>query len=162
MELWDAYNEDGTLAGVDLVRGERIPEGLRHVVVEVFVKHKNGNILLTKRDFNKPGFPGLWESGAGGSVIKGETIEDGARRELREETGIVAGDMKQIYYLVTRNAIHIGYSTIVDIPVNSIVLQEGETIDYRWMSLPEFKKFMFTREFVPTLRDRLRKIIDKI
>ena len=26
MELWDAYNADETLAGVDLVRGEAVPE----------------------------------------------------------------------------------------------------------------------------------------
>lgn len=162
MELWDAYKEDGTLAGVDLVRGEKIPDGLKHAVVEVLVKHKNGNILLTKRDYNKPGFPGLWESGAGGSVIKGEEFEPAARRELFEETGIQAEELKQIYYLVTKHAIHIGYVTTVDIPPSSIVLQEGETIDYRWMSVHEFKKFMMSREFVPTLRERLRSIIDKI
>ena len=25
MEIWDAYNADGTLAGFDIVRGEKVP-----------------------------------------------------------------------------------------------------------------------------------------
>ena len=28
MEIWDAYKEDETLAGIDLIRGEKIPKGL--------------------------------------------------------------------------------------------------------------------------------------
>ena len=75
MELWDAYKSDGTLAGSTLVRGEKIPEGLCHAVSEVFVMHEDGSILLMQRDFNKPNYPGCWESGAGGAVKKGESFE---------------------------------------------------------------------------------------
>ena len=39
MEIWDAYKEDETLAGVDLIRGEDIPVGLYHGVVDIFVIH---------------------------------------------------------------------------------------------------------------------------
>lgn len=53
MEIWDAYNKDGTLAGVDLIRDEEIPKGLRHGVAEVFVIHEDGTILLMQRDWNK-------------------------------------------------------------------------------------------------------------
>ena len=59
MEVWDAYKADGTLSGIDLIRGEEIPPGLYQGVVEVFVMHKDGEILLTQRDFEKPSFPGL-------------------------------------------------------------------------------------------------------
>lgn len=31
-EIWDAYNKDGTLAGFDLIRGEKIPNGIYHLV----------------------------------------------------------------------------------------------------------------------------------
>ena len=42
MEIWDAYLRDGTKAGVDLVRGEPIPEGLYHLVSDVLVRHRDG------------------------------------------------------------------------------------------------------------------------
>ena len=51
-ELWDAYYPDGTLAGVDLTRGEKIPDEYRHAVAEVFVAHEDGTVLLMQRDFN--------------------------------------------------------------------------------------------------------------
>jgi hypothetical protein len=35
MEIWDAYNEDGSLVGRDLIRGDKIPDGLFHLVSEV-------------------------------------------------------------------------------------------------------------------------------
>ena len=45
MELWDGYQRDGTLARVDLVRGEIVPEGLYHLVCEIIVEHQDGSIL---------------------------------------------------------------------------------------------------------------------
>ena len=104
MEIWDAYNEDGSLAGIDLIRGEEIPKGLYHGVAEVFVSHIDGSILLMQRDLNKPNSPGLFESGAGGSLLKGESFLEGAIRELKEETGINCTEIdvykRQDVYLV--------------------------------------------------------------
>lgn len=76
MELWDAYYPDGTPAGCDLIRGEKIPENLRHMVAEASVMHRDGDILLMQRDFDKPNYPGFRESGAGGSVLKGESMAE--------------------------------------------------------------------------------------
>ena len=50
MEIWDGYNSDGTLAGVDLVRGEPIPEGIYFMTVEILVRHVDGDYLLMQRD----------------------------------------------------------------------------------------------------------------
>lgn len=40
MELWDAYTRDGQPTGDLLVRGEKIPQGLYHIVCEVLVRHE--------------------------------------------------------------------------------------------------------------------------
>lgn len=56
MEIWDAYLEDGALAGCDLIRGSQIPFGLFHLVCEVIVRHKDGSYLLMQRDYNKINF----------------------------------------------------------------------------------------------------------
>ena len=48
MELWDAYDSDfRKVDGVALIRGEPIPEGLRHLVCDVIVRHTDGSYLLT-------------------------------------------------------------------------------------------------------------------
>ena len=91
MELWDAYNSNfEKIEGMTLVRDEVIPEGFYHLVCEILVRHVDGTYLLMKRDPTKPLYPNMWEATAGGSALQGETALEGAMRELREETGIVA------------------------------------------------------------------------
>lgn len=159
MELWDAYKADGTLAGSTLVRGEKIPEGLCHAVSEVFVMHEDGTILLMQRDKNKLNYPGYWESSAGGSVLKGESFELGARRELLEETGILAGELELIFKSFTQDTIYKGYLCRTSVEKDSIKLQRGETIDYRWVDQNDFMKVFESQEFVASLKDRIRKFV---
>ncbi len=154
-EIWDAYYPDGSLAMVGLVRGEAIPEQYRHAVADVFVMHRDGTILLTQRDFKKPNFPGLWESSAGGSVLRGETFEQGARRELLEETGIEAGELIPTYRITTGRVIYQGYVCYTDIPKDRVVLQEEETVAFRWADRETFLRIFESDEFVPLLRERL-------
>lgn len=159
MEIWDAYNKDGTLAGVDLIRDEEIPKGLRHGVAEVFVIHEDGTILLMQRDWNKKGYPGCWESGAGGSILKGESFLEGAKRELWEETGIHAEQLQSNYRCVTEETIYQGYVCQTSVPKDSITLQEGETIAYRWVSREEFLSIYESDQFPDLLRNRLQKFV---
>lgn len=154
-ELWDAYYPDGTLAGVDLVRGEKIPEEYRHAVVEVFVAHKDGSILLTQRDFSKITYPGYWESTACGAVLKGESFLEGARRELYEETGIRSDELTEIYTYVSNNAIYKGFYCETDILKYRVHLQDGETMSYKWVSYDEFMKIFYSEDYVDSLRDRM-------
>lgn len=151
MEIWDAYNPDGTLAGVDLIRGEEIPKGLRHGVAEIFVMHEDGTILLMQRDWNKEGYPGYWECSAGGSILKGESFLEGAKRELWEETGIRADELEMIYCSVSEETIYHGYFCRTDIPKDSVILQEGETIAYRWVTKDEFMEIYKQEEQIPIL-----------
>lgn len=161
IEFWDAYHADGTLAGCDLIRSKEIPNGLRHMVAEVFVIHKDESVLLMQRDFHKPNYPGFWESGAGGSVLKGESAIDGAKRELKEETGILVNhDLEELYHVVTDTTIYQGYLYTTDIFKESIKLQKGETIAFRWVSKQEFREIFCSNQYVDGLKERLSQFIE--
>lgn len=157
MEIWDGYNEDGRLAGCDLIRSQPIPFGLYHLVSEVLVQHTDGSYLLMQRDFNKKGYPGMYEATAGGSVLKGETPICGAMRELEEETGIASSQLVQIYNYVNKdnNTIYYGYLCITDCEKSSVTLQKGETISYRWLPKEEFFTFLYSKEYIQAHRERL-------
>lgn len=164
MELWDGYYEDETLAGVDLIRGQAIPKGMYHIVCEIIVCHEDGEYLLMQRDWEKESYPGLYESSAGGSVLKGETPIEGARRELKEETGITAEHMELLYRKLNKkkNAIYYGYFCKTNQEKTSICLQEGETISYLWLKKEEFLKFVDTDAYVPGGRERLKEYFESI
>ena len=142
MELWDAYLPDGTLAGRDLVRGEPIPEGLRHLVSEILVRHADGDYLLMQRDPRKTNYGGCFEATAGGSALKGENAERCAWRELWEETGIRSGQLTKIGRFVSHNTIYEIFFCVTDCDKNSIQLQDGETVSYKWISESSFVDFI--------------------
>ena len=156
MELWDAYHRDGTKAGVDLVRYEPIPDGLYHVVSEIIVRHTGGEYLVMQRDFNKKGWPGAYECTAGGSALKGEGAYECAVRELFEETGIKETDLKYLgEEIVDRHhTIYHEYFCETSAPYGSVVLQEGETISYKWVTPGELREMIENGTVISARRNR--------
>ena len=45
-ELWDAYDREGNRLGFDLVRGEPLPEGVWHMVAEIYAVTLDGRVLV--------------------------------------------------------------------------------------------------------------------
>jgi 8-oxo-dGTP diphosphatase len=162
MEIWDAYKEEETLEGRDLIRGEAIPKGLFHLVSEIIVKHKDGTYLLMQRDWKKPKFPGLYVASAGGSALKGEEAYDAAVRELKEETGVKAKKLKKIYKHLSKDTIYYGYLCETDCDKEYIILQEGETISYLWLTKEEFLKFVESDLYLQPYKERMIKYLDSI
>jgi len=162
LEIWDGYNEKEELLGLDLIRGEEIPNGAYHLVVEVLVRHLDGDYLLMQRDFNKEGFPGFYEATAGGSALKGESAKQAIAREAFEEAGIKLKELKLINKQIEHPIIFYSYLSIVDCDKASVRLQEGETIDYIWLNQSDFVEFMTSAESISTQRDRLMPYLNMI
>lgn len=137
MERWDAYNSGFIKQnGVVLTRGEPIPPGLYHLVCDVLVQHVDRDYLLMQRDPRKS-YGGMWEATAGGSALQGEDPPACARRELLEETGIEAECLTEVGQVLDKSTIYVEYLCRTDCSKNSIILQEGETVAYRWVSRDE-------------------------
>ena len=139
METWDAYDCNlNKIADVSLIRGEPIPDGYYHLVCEIIVKHNDGSYLLMQRDKRKH-LGGMWEATAGGSALQGETPLTCAARELREETGIVSGEFTEVGRVLHHGhkSIYVEYLCKTDADKNRIILQDGETADYKWVTKEE-------------------------
>ncbi|MBR3693689.1 MAG: NUDIX domain-containing protein [Erysipelotrichales bacterium] len=164
MEIWDAYNDNLEKIGIDLIRGERIPEGMYHLAAEVIVKHIEGDYLLMTRDPSKEAYPGYETLGTCGAVLKGENGYEGALRELREESGIYATTLTPLNQYISKEQrrIYVSYYTEVDCDKDSITLQEGETVAYRWISLEEVLDFLKSDLCIPSQRLRLQAYFESI
>ena len=152
MEIWDGYWEDGSLANIDLVRGEPIPNGIYHMVCEILVRHTDGDYLLMQRDFRKSNFGGYYEATAGGSALKGEDKITCAKRELFEETGIEANSLEEIGQ----------YLCITDCDKTGVSLQEGETVAYRWIPEKEYILFVNSSDMIPIQKVRYADFLKKL
>jgi len=61
---------------------------LRHRAVHVLIFDQAGDVYLQQRSRWKDRHPLKWDSSAAGHVAAGESYEETARRELKEELGI--------------------------------------------------------------------------
>lgn len=117
-----------------------------------------------QRSFEKEIYPGKWEIGAGGSALKGEDKIQAVKREIREETGIDTGELKEIYSLVhePHRALYAGFLLTTSFDKKGIRLQEGETIDYKWISKGELIEHYESEACLPSTRERLCEFINSI
>ena len=170
-EVWDAYDREGNPLGFDLVRGEAIPQGVYHLVVEVLAAANDGRVLLTRRHPDKA-WGGLWEY-TGGSVLKGETPVQGALRELREERGIIVPpqDLHPVYVDTwpetagMGSSIYHSFITFFNPSEQALRLQAGETVDYELLPYETFLRVLTGERFVDVLRRRFldhREDFDRI
>lgn len=158
MELWDAYDKDfNKIKNRTLIRGQRIPKGLFHLVCDILVKHTDGTYLLMQRDKRKH-FGGMWEATAGGSALQNESPLDCAVRELREETGIDSNDLIEVGRVTTNDTIYVEFLCVTNCDKDSITLQAGETIAYKWVSRDELIA-MKKNEFVT---ERMQKFMTEL
>lgn len=152
MELFDAFDINGNGLGYDLIRGDVIPHGVYHKVVQIFTIDEHNRILITQRHPMKH-FGYYWEITAG-SVIKGEDELSAAVRELCEETGInVKKDtMRFIKRYLGKHTIWYTYMHKVNMETQTIMLEKDETIDYKFIGYDEFNHMIETKQFpYPTL-----------
>lgn len=156
MEKWDAYDKDfNKIDGMTLIRGESIPEGIFHLVVSFIIQHEDGDFLLMFRDPNKS-HGGKWELSGCGSAIQGENPLTAVKREMLEETGVVAKNITQIgkKNVTEHKMIFTFFHCITDCEKSSITLQKGETIDYKWISKEELIK-MDDSEFMSSAERKM-------
>lgn len=158
MEIWDAYDKDfNKISNVTLIREEPIPEGLFHLVSDIIVKHTDGSYLLMQRDKRKH-FGGMWEATAGGSALRGETSLECAVRELREETGIESDHLTEIGRVRSHNTLYVEFLCVTDCKKDSIILQDGETIAYKWVSRNE----LISMKESELVTERMQKFMEEL
>ena len=141
-----------------------IPEGRYHLVVDLLVIHNDGTYLLTRRSDEKDVNPGFWEASAGGSALSGEEPLDAAKRELFEETGIVADSLELVgvSFKDSSHGLYYSYLAKVSCEKDSIVLQEGETTDYKWVDRKGLLEYVDSDGAMKSHNQRYEKYINSL
>lgn len=63
-------------------------EGAPHMAAHIWIFNSKGEVLIQKRSSTKDSYPDLWDISAAGHISSGETMLDGAMREMVEEIGL--------------------------------------------------------------------------
>lgn len=129
-----------------------IPRGVAHASKDVYyrtiyvlVKNEQNEILLQKRSATKDLYPNCWDLSVGGHVVYGDSYEETALRELREELGITANlkdTVKKGEVLVSLpNSNEYFYVYEYQLKASDeIQLASAEIAETKWLGIEKIKK----------------------
>lgn len=87
-EILDEVNIYNEIVGQDKRDEFHITSKRIHRVVMALFYNKQGEVLIAKRSMKKKVNPGIWMAPVAGHVPTGEDLDEGIKREVKEEIGI--------------------------------------------------------------------------
>lgn len=119
-------------------------EGIVRRIVRIVVRNKNGDILVQKRG-NTPSYPFKWNESTTGHVDVGETYEEAALREMKEEVGIVGVEVEPVgkFFFVedteSDRKFNMVFSALYD---GEVIIDPKEVSECKWVSLEDLKHWI--------------------
>jgi len=150
MEIWDLYDKNRVKLEKTMVRGDEVPEGCYHLVVESVIMNDKNQILIQKRHPEKIGWPSYWEFSCGGSATTNDTSLDAIKREIAEEIGIDINpdNIKDIIKRSFGNSHYDFYFIRENIDIKDTTLQAIEVVDIKWVTYQEVMQMLNDGLFV--------------
>lgn len=153
MEILDLYDNKKKKIGKVLDREQGEPSiGEYKLSAHLWIVNSNGQFLIQKRSQNRKANPNKWAF-TGGAIDSGETPEDGAIREAKEELGIEL-DLETLELLITfkRESDFVDvWLAKSDVEIEHIKIQEDEVSESKWVSLKELNEIIKNGDFVPAI-----------
>lgn len=151
MEEFDLYDLYRQKTGRTLERGQIVPDGYANVLIHICLFNEDHQLLIQQRQPWKHSWKNLWDVSVGGHVEKGETSQQAAERELKEELGLTVdftGKAPNLS-LYTPNNFDDWYLVRTGAKVSDLVLQQEEVQDARFASLSDVLDLIHHQQFVP-------------
>lgn len=104
-EIFIVVDESGRAIGKATRAACHANPALIHQAVHVVVCDRNGRLFLQKRSGKKDIQPGKWDTSVGGHMAPGETPQQAAQREMREELGVSPPRLTFAYQYLWRSAV---------------------------------------------------------
>jgi hydrolase, NUDIX family len=103
MEYIDIFDENNNPTGQIKEKEKAHEEGDFHRTAHVWIVNDKNELLLQKRSANKKSHPNCWDISGAGHIKAGESVIDGAIRELKEESEKWLKIKQKDYYYMMKN-----------------------------------------------------------
>lgn len=100
MEFIDIFDENNNYTGEVKEKQQAHEDGNFHRTAHVWIINDKNELLLQKRSASKKSHPNCWDISGAGHIRTGESVIEGAIRELREELGVEAEE-KDFEFIAT-------------------------------------------------------------
>ncbi|KKQ52515.1 MAG: hypothetical protein US70_C0008G0002 [Parcubacteria group bacterium GW2011_GWD2_38_11] len=148
-EYLDIVDEKGNLTGEKELRSVCHEKGLWHQTVHIYFYRNNDGVielLPHLRSKYKSSHPNRWDTRFGGHVETGQSMNEAAEREVKEETGIkieindLLRGLKRVYDGGANKEVTQVYYYNFDDDLGRLTFDDGEVQEVRWMNFDEIEK----------------------
>lgn len=148
-ELVDIVDVDDRVIGV-ATRGEMRSRNLRHRCAEIAVVNLAGEIYVHRRTEAKDVYPGMYDMVVGGVLASGESWDEGAARELTEETGIVGTPLRFLVDHVFDGPEERALMRLYEVTWDGPIVPQPEEIAWgKFVAFEELDRMLAERPFCP-------------
>lgn len=161
-EVVDVYDNQKRISGKTIPRGGFFENnGLLRLVVHVCIFNKSGELLIQQRASTKKTGSNIWDFSVSGQVLAGETSQEGAVRELKEELGVEL-EIKSapVFTKIFFNSYNDYYVLPYDCEVNTINYQKEEVQSVKWASREEVLKLRDDNQFLSYPKSLIELVFD--
>ncbi len=158
--LYRVDESDAVLGSVD--RREAHTKNLLHRSGIVFLIRSDRRILLQRRSPNKETFPDCYDTSASFHVTLGESYEEAAKRELKEETNI-SGQLEYLSKFVHHDPPeHQIVAIFVCRNDDPVTIDGSEAVSADFNARTEVESIVSSKKITPWLRDGWKLIRERI
>ena len=149
MEYIDIFDENNNPIGEKKEKQQAHEEGNFHRTVHVWIINDKNELLLQKRSATKKTHLNCWDISGAGHIKAGETISDGAIRELKEELGVEIEE-KDLQYITTikstKNPKNMEFQYVYLLRCNKkieeYIFEDGEVSDVKYIFYKDLEKMV--------------------
>jgi 8-oxo-dGTP pyrophosphatase MutT (NUDIX family) len=152
-EFVDVVDEDDRV--IDIVARRSIRErNLLHRCTYVMVRSTDGRFLVHRRTDTKDVYPGAYDVFAGGVLASGESYDDGAVRELREELGIGGVRLRPLFRHRCSGPSGEAWGAVYDVTWDGPVVHQASEVAWSGrVTLQELDRMLATETFCRDSRE---------
>jgi isopentenyl-diphosphate delta-isomerase type 1 len=168
MEFVDIVDENDILTGEVMKKKLAHKEGKYHRTAHIWIINEKGEILLQKRSNLNRTHPNCWDISAVGHIRTGESVKEGALRELKEEIGVIACEKDLVY--ITKNEKktnpqnkEFAYIYLIEtrLKVNEYKFEDAEVSEVKYVYYKDFEKMIKNKDIDLLLRGDEYKVVFK-
>jgi len=111
-------------------RREVRTKNLLHRGVGILCCNSRGEIYVHRRTTSKDVFPGMYDMFVGGVVGKGETYLDAARREIREELGIIGPEPRSLFLHLYEGPLNRSWVAVYEVEWDGPIVHQVAEVEW--------------------------------
>ncbi|MGB6269780.1 MAG: NUDIX domain-containing protein [Olleya sp.] len=176
-ELIDIVTKTGKPTSQSALKSVIHKKGYYHNTVHIWFYTDEGEVLLAQRSAKKVIYPLLWDVSVAGHIDAGETIKEGAIREIKEEIGVTLKKkhLEKIGVFecfqsypngIIDNEFHHTFIVEISRYLTEFILQKEEVEAVKWVRMYEFFELLehskINGHFVASNLEYYNTVIDAI